>query len=385
MAEIDIVDSTSQAIEIVEAVDETIMFPASASSSVSLDTGGNVEADLVEEVSHDFELGRTGAQGIPGETGADGAPGTPGVDGIDGQDGAPGANGVGVPTGGTAKQFLRKLSATDFDTEWSDTTYSQFVFDSTATQDQNVFNDWADLVEAINTGQSGQKTITFRNNGDVLPAGTWSLRNTTFAGNGFPPAAGGVIIHLADGFILEEVPSLKFESFIAFRSLSNNPIMTITTLSSIFMKENTIFFSQNSPFFEVSPGAFCIIVHDKGALFADEGAPILDIGASGNVVSAIVGGAVDFQPDTVIGEASSYWQMYAYNDAPTSDIFAVFTTKLPRNTRHERLPSRRLCLIQQHNIRSRSNTSAVSDRRGSIRHETDRPIRIPSSKRRCHI
>lgn len=37
---------------------------------------------------------------------------------FDGLKGTPGANGEGVPTGGTAGQFLKKSSGTDFDTEW---------------------------------------------------------------------------------------------------------------------------------------------------------------------------------------------------------------------------------------------------------------------------
>lgn len=111
MAEIDIVDSTSQAIEIVEAVDETIVFPAAATTSVSLDTGATVEADLVEEVAQDVELARTGAKGEPGE---------PGTDGVDGQDGAPGTPGVGLPVGGNVGQLPFKQSGTDYDVEWED-------------------------------------------------------------------------------------------------------------------------------------------------------------------------------------------------------------------------------------------------------------------------
>ena len=228
-----------------------------------------------------------------------------------------------LPIGGDTGQRLQKASVTDYDVEWANDTYSQFIYDSTAVQEQNVYNDWADLVTAVNNGQSGQKTITFRNNGDMLPAGTWNLSNTTFAGNGFPPAAGGVIIDLADGFVFDEVPSLKFESFIAFRSLSTAPIMTINSLTSIFMKENTIFSSTTVPFFEIGPGAFALFAHDNGALFADDGAPVLDLGVSGNVISAVVGGSVDFQPDTVIGGVSSNWKLYVYDDAPSSDIINV--------------------------------------------------------------
>lgn len=53
--------------------------------------------------------GRRGPQGEPGEPGTGGTPGTPG---------SPGAPGQGVPTGGTAGQFLKKTSSVDYATTW---------------------------------------------------------------------------------------------------------------------------------------------------------------------------------------------------------------------------------------------------------------------------
>lgn len=228
-----------------------------------------------------------------------------------------------LPPGGNTYQRLQKASNADYDTQWAEDTYSQFVFDSMATQALNVFNNWSDLVTAINNGQSGQKTITFRRNGDTLPAGTWSLPNTTFAGNGFPPAAGGIIINLANGFKFAEVPSLKFESFIGFKSLSSQPIFTVSMLTSIFMKENTVFSATTSPFFQIDPGAFCIFIHDKGALFVNEGSQVVNVSDGGTFISAVIGGAVDMQADTVSGGTTAYWQMYVYNDSPSSDILNV--------------------------------------------------------------
>lgn len=55
-----------------------------------------------------------GPQGAAGPAGADGATGPAGADG------ATGPAGQGVPTGGTTGQTLRKVSATDYDTEWAD-------------------------------------------------------------------------------------------------------------------------------------------------------------------------------------------------------------------------------------------------------------------------
>ena len=49
-----------------------------------------------------------------------GADGKDGRDGADGQDGRDGRDGVGVPSGGTTGQILRKRSGTDYDTYWAD-------------------------------------------------------------------------------------------------------------------------------------------------------------------------------------------------------------------------------------------------------------------------
>lgn len=65
---------------------------------------------------NDGAQGPQGIQGIQGIQGPQGDQGPQGVPGADGQDGAPG---VGVPVGGAAGQYLRKTSATDFDTAWS--------------------------------------------------------------------------------------------------------------------------------------------------------------------------------------------------------------------------------------------------------------------------
>lgn len=59
--------------------------------------------------------GPQGPQGPQGETGATGAQGPQGETG---PQGPAGADGVGVPSGGTAGQVLKKASSTDYDTEW---------------------------------------------------------------------------------------------------------------------------------------------------------------------------------------------------------------------------------------------------------------------------
>lgn len=63
--------------------------------------------------------GPQGIQGLTGNTGPQGPQGIQGVQGNTGPQGNPGADGQGVPIGGTTGQVLSKVSAGNFDTQWS--------------------------------------------------------------------------------------------------------------------------------------------------------------------------------------------------------------------------------------------------------------------------
>lgn len=63
--------------------------------------------------------GATGPQGPKGDKGDKGDTGAAGATGATGATGPQGPAGVGVPTGGTTGQVLKKASGTDYDTEWA--------------------------------------------------------------------------------------------------------------------------------------------------------------------------------------------------------------------------------------------------------------------------
>lgn len=74
--------------------------------------------------------GPTGPAGPQGETGPAGPQGETGPAGPQGEAGPAGATGPGVVPGGTQGQVLRKVSATNYDTEWADAndhTHSQYT------------------------------------------------------------------------------------------------------------------------------------------------------------------------------------------------------------------------------------------------------------------
>lgn len=68
--------------------------------------------------------GATGAAGPTGPQGNTGATGATGPAGATGATGSTGATGPGVPTGGTAGEWLKKNSSTDFDSAWTTITES---------------------------------------------------------------------------------------------------------------------------------------------------------------------------------------------------------------------------------------------------------------------
>lgn len=65
------------------------------------------------------DKGDTGAQGPQGIQGDQGIQGIQGEQGPQGEQGIQGLTGEGVPTGGTANQYLRKISGDNYDTEWA--------------------------------------------------------------------------------------------------------------------------------------------------------------------------------------------------------------------------------------------------------------------------
>ena len=64
---------------------------------------------------------------ITDKNGSYDTPNLKGADGADGQDGQDGTDGVGVPSGGTTGQVLKKKSGTDYDTEWGDSDTGTYV------------------------------------------------------------------------------------------------------------------------------------------------------------------------------------------------------------------------------------------------------------------
>ena len=85
-------------------------------------TTTTVEDITIEVIIEGGETVVSEMMGPMGATGPTGATGATGGTGATGATGAAGSNGIGVPTGGTTGQILKKNSNTAYDTGWTDPT-----------------------------------------------------------------------------------------------------------------------------------------------------------------------------------------------------------------------------------------------------------------------
>jgi len=118
------------------------------------------------------DKGDTGATGAKGDTGPQGPQGEQGVQGETGPKGdtgatgPAGADGLGVPSGGTTGQVLRKKSNADNDTEWENEDAGDIGYsDSSAYPAGSVGAEVADLKSAFDclkteTGENNKGTVT---------------------------------------------------------------------------------------------------------------------------------------------------------------------------------------------------------------------------------
>lgn len=185
--------------------------------------------------------------------------------------GPKGETGEGVPSGGTAGQILAKLNGDDYATEWVDAPYYQYIYNSSGSQSGNRYNDWSDLIEAINGREA---RIQFEQN-ETLPVGSWFHSFITWVGNGNNPGNGAPIITLPDGFELSDYINWFATDGLEIISTSNSPIVTQAVPTSHGF-DRVALKSQNAPFFEVtdSTGLHAFFVANGGGFF-DDGADIV--------------------------------------------------------------------------------------------------------------
>lgn len=220
------------------------------------------------------QTGRRGAPGPQGPQGPKGDTGPPGADGEqgpkgdkgdtgdEGPQGPAGADGVGVPTGGTIGQILTKVTNDDYDVNWQDQTYSEFVFNSSGTQRGNRFNNFADL-EAALWRQMGNKRVTFEQDETLtntgMPVNGWRLDNVMFYATA-PGALGGPKLTLTSGFKVETWKNGSIQ-VISVDVDVTSPVILLTSGVHLFNALGSVFRVANgsSPFIEMTGGSAIMV------------------------------------------------------------------------------------------------------------------------------
>jgi hypothetical protein len=178
-----------------------------------------------------------------------------GTQGIQGPTGSTGATGPGVPTGGSTGQYLRKQSATNYDTEWAEAPVLDFIYNSSGTQTGNRYNDWDDLMTAHGEVE-GLKNIIFEQ-AETLPAGNYDLSNTKMNGNLIQAA---ILVTLDDGFVITDAFNWGIELGLAVESISTTPIITVSTALVPTIRTAAVLATQNAPFIYVESAANTLVL-----------------------------------------------------------------------------------------------------------------------------
>ena len=179
----------------------------------------------------------THAPGATGSTGPAGPSGSPG--GATGATGPQGATGPGAgSTGATGPAGPGGAGG--------------FVFNSSGTPSDILYNDWSDLMTHIGT-LDGPTTIYIEQD-ETIPAGTWDLNNLTIQGS-FNPTNSPPIprLFLVDGVVFD-FTALKLD-LVSFYSDSTAPIV-VTSTGTLMMLEaqDCTFSTSDAPVFEIESG-----------------------------------------------------------------------------------------------------------------------------------
>jgi hypothetical protein len=122
--------------------------------------------------------------------------------------------------------------------------YDVFIYKSTGIQAGNRYNNWSDLMTAIQR-QEGAKTIFFEQD-ETIPAGSWNLDYVTLRGNGVEYNAGGYTLTFGDNTTISSWLTPSFNSLLLKSTSTTGHICTFTTAFSLLMDTVTNVQSSSS-------------------------------------------------------------------------------------------------------------------------------------------
>jgi hypothetical protein len=135
--------------------------------------------------------------------------------------------------------------------------YVQFVYNSSGAQEGNRFNDWSDLMGALN-GLAGPKLILFEQN-ETIPAGAWNLDNVTLRGNGKEHNAGGFTLTFGDSTTISSWANAVVNSLRLLSTSTTGPIWSPAGAGLLVLELLAGVHSTTEPFIEHSGGGQFVI------------------------------------------------------------------------------------------------------------------------------
>ncbi|NJO18568.1 MAG: hypothetical protein HC877_23425 [Thioploca sp.] len=156
--------------------------------------------------------------------------------------------------------------------------YTSFVYRPGGTQNENVFNNWSDLYNAI-LQTEGERIIEVDDSISspaIIPAGFYDLRGITLQGS-FRENVITTTLSLDNGVVFDNLK--KIRNFLTIISNSNSPIITISSVTDFIYIDNGVDLVANGgfPFISVLGGNTLSITLDRTSGFTTGTQPILDV------------------------------------------------------------------------------------------------------------
>lgn len=238
-----------------------------------------------------------------------------------------------VPVG-TDGQFLTADSSTALGVKWASQVYTEFIYDSSATQSGNVYSVWSDLIAALALIVS-PKRVTFVQN-EVVSLGTGiSLNNTTLNGNGQSYFSGGISLTITGGTISSWTNAVVSGGLLIIGAASAT-VMSITNFQMTFTDAVLMVNTGSAPFFSLGNGTAIFSYRFGSGWYAQAFGynPVLDVAHASAVAILAVGGQNSVIDNDAVSGSIGEVQLLS-SEASSADLslttFAGFSGTLTRD------------------------------------------------------
>lgn len=167
----------------------------------------------------------------------------------------------------TGKVLTKKA---DGSTGWEDPAggeqaYYQYIYNSSGAQSGNRFNNWADMIAAIDGREA---RVQFEQN-ETIPPGAWNIDYHIWIGNGQNPDGGGIVITFETGTTLSSAINWICENGLNIYSTSEDPVY-VMTVPHIFIFNRTAVYTDNIELIRVeAAGLIAVQVSNGFGLYND--------------------------------------------------------------------------------------------------------------------